>query len=319
MKTLITTLLISISILPAFARRGYNEKEVLAYAKTLTVDRLDKTLPLQPIDEWLRSPALHFDTMLWVVDPGCDRVLHPNEKANPDWTLCVVVAFGRHAIGDVVRWELNRACDEDTMTSAAGYHRETTCSESAPAHQDQNSPDGWLVLDVGRIGTGARTRPRLRSMKVGMAVGGYFGSNRLSDLPKLVRRASSVTPEDTRVLDYVRQLDAQKLEPGLPSQPLEQWLRAGTARIDAIVWEVIPYCQLQEPPGPAPLCARIQFTRGAGTGEGMIQVGTVKNGITGLPLLLSITPAKTLSNLPEALDALNNTLTNRKLSKPPSH
>jgi hypothetical protein len=107
------------------------------------------------------------------------------------------------------------------------------------------------------------------------------------------------------------------LDPSLPSQRLEDWLRSGPPHVQILHWLVADTCDLKpdEPSVDYPLCAKITFVRGGEAGVFLIQIGTSKKGIAGRPQLdygvgtmetansLAVTgSSEHLSDLPVLLD-----------------
>lgn len=90
-----------------------------------------------------------------------------------------------------------------------------------------------------------------------------------------------------QVIAYSKSIDVHTLDPTLPSQRLEDWLRTGPPHLQILHWRVADTCDLKpdEPSVDYPLCAKITFVRGGEAGEFLIQVGTSKNGIAGSPHL----------------------------------
>jgi len=126
---------------------------------------------------------------------------------------------------------------------------------------------------------------------------------------------------DDQVLQYAKSVDIAKLDSTLPSQPLEEWLLHGPARIDELNWQISRDCDLQDPQpdaeGDLPLCVKVGFRRGNITGFGVLTVGTRKSGIKGQPMfqyldVLSPTPVGNydkLSEFPHYLDEVAHTVT----------
>jgi hypothetical protein len=128
--------------------------------------------------------------------------------------------------------------------------------------------------------------------------------------------AQNQTYSDDEVLRYAKSIDVSKLDSTLASQPLDTWLRTGPARIVELDWRVSRDCDLKDPvpdaEGDLPLCVRVAFRRGNASGLGMLRVGTLKRGISGLPGfqypfgVITEYPIKphpqTLSELPQILD-----------------
>lgn len=88
-----------------------------------------------------------------------------------------------------------------------------------------------------------------------------------------------------QVITYAKSVDAHTLDPTLPSQKLEDWLQSGPPHAH-IQWEVSDTCDNHPEPGyDFPLCAKVWFSRNGQAGSLLIQVGTNKKGIDGLPQL----------------------------------
>ncbi len=137
----------------------------------------------------------------------------------------------------------------------------------------------------------------------------------------LISRAFSAaqvqTNTEDEVLRYAKSIDVAKLDSTLPSQPLEEWLLRGPARIDEVTWRISLDCDLKDPQpdaeGNLPLCVRIAFRRGNITGLGLLRVGTRKSGIKGQPAFqyplgvlfpFSVGDYDKLSELPRYLDGI---------------
>lgn len=118
------------------------------------------------------------------------------------------------------------------------------------------------------------------------------------------------------VIRYAKTLDVAELDPKLPRQTLDNWLRGASLRLDRVGW-VVSDCDLK-PPADAvdwPICAKFWFrrrTHDAG-GWGLVQVGTTKKGISGAARLRMVVVSGTsqigrfsdsekLSDLPRLLD-----------------
>ncbi len=76
------------------------------------------------------------------------------------------------------------------------------------------------------------------------------------------------------------------LDPTLPAQPLEEWLRRGPARIDTLQWRESD-CGLkpdyEEPPEGYPVCVDFVYQRGRVAGWGAVRIGTTRKGIVEPP------------------------------------
>jgi hypothetical protein len=75
------------------ANAHYTDKQVVSYAKTLDVAKLDPALSSQRLDEWLRSGPAHIETATWEVG-GCDLKDPPNPAP-----LCVKIRMIRGNVG----------------------------------------------------------------------------------------------------------------------------------------------------------------------------------------------------------------------------
>lgn len=95
---------------------------------------------------------------------------------------------------------------------------------------------------------------------------------------------SSVT--DEQAIEYSKSIDVKTLDPSLPSQRLEDWLRAGPPRATLLRWLSDDTCDLR-PFGDDdyPRCVRVVFGRGGQSGEFLVQIGTLHKGIIGPPHL----------------------------------
>jgi hypothetical protein len=131
--------------------------------------------------------------------------------------------------------------------------------------------------------------------------------------------SATAAPRSTeqQVVSYAKALDVAKLDPSLPSQRLDEWLRTGPAHLDTVKWEM-SNCDLKpvsaDPNFVAPLCAKVRFMRGSVGGWAIITVGTFRTGIGGAPHLDHILVASKnggapdstkLSELPRLLDEVS--------------
>lgn len=92
---------------------------------------------------------------------------------------------------------------------------------------------------------------------------------------------------DDQVIAYAKSIDVHTLDPALPTQRLEDWLLTGPPHLQTSHWRVADTCDLKpdEANVDYPLCAGITFVRGGEAGEFLIEVGTIKKGISGRPQL----------------------------------
>ena len=85
---------------------------------------------------------------------------------------------------------------------------------------------------------------------------------------------------------YVKAIDVKTLDPSLPSQSLEGWLKSGPPHTDALSWMPDETCDLM-PEGYTdyPRCVRVEFRRGGQSGYLLVLIGTLRKGIIGPPRL----------------------------------
>jgi len=74
--------------------QAYTEDEVLRYAKSVDVAKLDSTLPLQPLEEWLLRGPARIEELYWRLSLDCD-LKDPKPDADGDFPLCVKIGFRR--------------------------------------------------------------------------------------------------------------------------------------------------------------------------------------------------------------------------------
>jgi hypothetical protein len=90
-----------------------------------------------------------------------------------------------------------------------------------------------------------------------------------------------------QVIGYAKSIDVRVLDPALPSEPLESWLRSGPPHLQRLNWTVAATCDLK--PDfvniDYPLCAKIWIDRGKIRGFFLVYVGTESKGIEGSPHL----------------------------------
>ena len=133
--------------------RAYTIKGVVRYAKVLDVAKLEPNLSHQGLDEWLHSGPPKLDAVQWAVS-DCD-LKPPENQPELDWPLCAKFWFRRHS-----------------KTGNAG---------------------GWGLVQVGTTNKGISGSPHIRALVVGgtSQVGKFSGSEKLSDLPRLLDEASA--------------------------------------------------------------------------------------------------------------------------------
>ena len=116
-----------------------------------------------------------------------------------------------------------------------------------------------------------------------------------------------------QVISHAKALNVAKLDSGLTSQRLDQWLQSGPAHVEKVTWKMSD-CDLMPPPDPkyvAPLCVKVYFTRPNAGGWIMVRIGTFRDGIIGAPhfegMLIGsangmVPDSGKLSDLPRVLD-----------------
>lgn len=72
----------------------YTDDQVVRYAKSVDVTKLDSTLPSQPLEEWLLRGPAQIDELHWRMSPDCD-LKDPKPDAEGDLPLCVKIGFRR--------------------------------------------------------------------------------------------------------------------------------------------------------------------------------------------------------------------------------
>lgn len=90
---------------------------------------------------------------------------------------------------------------------------------------------------------------------------------------------------EKQIIAYAKSIDVKTLGPSLPSQRLEDWLQSGPPHAHIGSWRVADTCDLKPDSHSAdyPLCAKISFGRNGQHGRFLVQVGTNRKGIVGLP------------------------------------
>jgi hypothetical protein len=116
---------------------------------------------------------------------------------------------------------------------------------------------------------------------------------------------------DTASIDYAKAVDVATLDPALPSQPLDLWLRSGAAPFDDLQWKVGNCCNCDR--RDERLCVRFTFAKAGVNGSGTLVIGTRKGGVKGSPRLetLEVPPVTTLrrlSDLPRTVTTVTQAL-----------
>lgn len=100
------------------------------------------------------------------------------------------------------------------------------------------------------------------------------------------RPRESTTTQASKAIAYAKQLDVSRLDPTLPKRPLDQWMRESGAPAKGTRWDVSDGCSQQytaETKADALLCVQFTIVHGNAGIRGMIQVGTMRDGVTGEP------------------------------------
>lgn len=91
---------------------------------------------------------------------------------------------------------------------------------------------------------------------------------------------------EEQVIEYSKSIDVKTLDPSLPSQRLEDWLRSGSPHAQLLQWQSDDTCDLRpDSESDYPRCVRITFGRGGQSGYFLVQIGTLRKGIIGPPHL----------------------------------
>ncbi len=100
------------------------------------------------------------------------------------------------------------------------------------------------------------------------------------------RPAAARDTAEKDAVSYVKAIDVKTLDPALPSQGLEQWLKSGSPHFDSLTWALDETCDLRgDLDTDYPRCVRIGFSRSSQSGYILILIGTLKKGIIGPPKL----------------------------------
>lgn len=127
----------------------------------------------------------------------------------------------------------------------------------------------------------------------------------------------ATTTQAAKAIAYAKQLDVTRLDPTLPKQRLDRWMRENGAPGKDTRWDVSDGCSQQytaETEADARLCVQFTIVHGNAGIRGMIQVGTMRDGVTGEPRLWELWFAarglrnlertKSLSELPRLIAKL---------------
>jgi hypothetical protein len=233
----------------ASASRRYTENEVVKYAKTLDIEKLDPSLPSHHLDDWLRSGPPHLNSLKWRVSANCGRRAEQDEPKGR-WPLCVQFFFRR---GVVQGFGMVRVGTVGGGVAGLPQVEDITVSS-------------WKEANDG-------------------ASGRFFadGSSRLSDLPRLLDQIA-YEAERPEVIAYAKSLDVARFDPTLSSQRLDEWFRLGPPRVEKLEWGITFGCELKVVrgrEGELPLCVRVAFSRGKVSGRMLIRIGSVEKGVVG--------------------------------------
>jgi len=173
----------------------------------------------------------------------------------------------------------------------------------------KNGVSEHMIITLGTSRKGIVDPPKFKYAMVG-AYPDWEIVHQLSELP----HALDNTREGELIL-YAKRIDVSKLDPTLPSQTLEEWLRVGPAQVDAVRWTAdISSCDDkpdgEEPPDGFDLCATVSFRRNGVNGHIIFRLGASRKGIVEPPkfvhALVGAGPAAEyvykLSDLPRALE-----------------
>jgi hypothetical protein len=110
----------------------------------------------------------------------------------------------------------------------------------------------------------------------------------LAMLPLLI--ASSLHAQlpftEEQLIEYSKSIDVKMLDPSLPSERLEDWLRSGPPHAEFLRWQSDETCDNKpDLDTDYPRCVRIAFERGGQGGFFLVHIGTLRKGIVGPPEL----------------------------------
>ena len=97
-----------------------------------------------------------------------------------------------------------------------------------------------------------------------------------------------MTTRASNVIAYAKQLDVSRLDPTLPKRPLDQWMRDSGAPADATHWDFVSNCDLKGAETNTRPCVQFTILHGTAGIRGLIEVGTMGDGVTGEPRLLNL-------------------------------
>ncbi len=135
-------------------------------------------------------------------------------------------------------------------------------------------------------------------------------------------QSGGLRQDEKKIIDYAKAIEVVRLDPTLPTKPLEEWLRKGPAGVEKLKWSVSD-CDLKpdhvEPAEGYPLCVKVRFQRGHVAGWAIVTVGTIARGIVEPPRFdyatvsarsaagMRVETADRLSQLPHLIASLAET------------
>lgn len=110
----------------------------------------------------------------------------------------------------------------------------------------------------------------------------------LAMLPLLIASTlhAQLSLTDEQVIEYSKSIDVKLLDPSLPSERLEDWLRSGPPHAEFLRWQSDETCDNKpDLDTDYPRCVRVAFERGGQSGYFLVHIGTLRKGIIGPPQL----------------------------------
>ena len=112
----------------------------------------------------------------------------------------------------------------------------------------------------------------------------------LAMLPLLITSSlhAQLPLTEEQAIEYSKSIDVKMLDPSLPSERLEDWLRSGPPHVEFLRWQSDNTCDNK--PGTDldtdyPRCVRVVFERSGQGGFLLVHIGTLRKGIIGPPQL----------------------------------
>src|SRR6266404_6311488 len=82
---------------------------------------------------------------------------------------------------------------------------------------------------------------------------------------------------EEQVIEYSKSIDVKLLDPSLPSERLEDWLRSGPPHAEFLRWQSSETCDNKgDVDTDYPRCVRIAFGRGGQSGYFLVHIGTFR-------------------------------------------